>query len=265
MLSGYTLPRTPKGASSLAPAPPWHYIGNCLAVEYEANPEAVKAFLPPGLDYHSPQCAAYFVEWQYASDTGEEFLDPVRSQYHETIFLISAGYEGAACAYCPFIWVDQDVSLMRGFAQGWPKQIGSTWITRAYELPSKAAPAQGPGGKFGATLAVKDRRLVEAVVTLREPATQLPVPNFARAVNVRYFPELAAGRHNRPAVHELVQLKSRDVRISPVWKGEAALCIFDHPYLELPELRPVKVLAGYRFTCALTVDDLTLLRDLKSI
>jgi acetoacetate decarboxylase len=265
MLKGYTAPRTPKGTSSLAPLPPWHYVGTCLAVEYEANPDAVQSFLPPGLDFLSAQCAAYFVEWQYASESGEEFLDPARSQYRETIFLVSASYEGEPCSYCPFIWVDQDVALMRGFAQGWPKQIGSTWITRSYDLPSKATPVVGPGGKFGATLAVKDRRLVEAVVTLQEEGSQLPTPNFARAVNTRHFPELVGGRHHIPAVYELVQLKSRDVQISPVWKGEATLRIFDHPYLELPDLSPTKVIAGYRFLCALTVDDLIFLRDLREV
>lgn len=265
MLKGYSLPRTPKGTSSLAPAPPWHYVGVCLAVEYEADPAAVQSFLPPGLDFHSPRCAAYFVEWQYASDGGEEYLDPARSQYKETIILIAAAHQGQVVAYCPFIWVDQDVSLLRGWAQGWPKQIGSTWITRAYDLPSPAGPVLGPGGRFGATLAVKDRRLAEAVVTLKEQTSQLPFPTFAGAVNTRHFPELAAGKHDQPAVHELVQLKSRDVMISPViWRGEAVMKFFDHPYLELPDLRPVKVLAGYRFSCALTVDDLLLLKDLRS-
>ncbi len=264
MLKGYTAPRTPKGTSSLAPMPPWHYVGICLAVEYEAEAKAVASFLPEGMDFHSSRCAVYFVDWQYASDAGDEYLDPARSQYRETIFLVSAAYQGTPYAYCPFIWVDQDVALMRGFAQGWPKQIGSTWITRSFDLASRAAPVVGPGGRFGATLAVKDRRLAEAVVTLREQTTQLPTPSFAGAVNTRYFPELVAGLHERPAVHELVQLKSRDVQISPIWKGDATLKIFDHPYLELPDLRPLKVIAGYRFTCALTVDDLVLLRDLRA-
>ena len=123
MLKGYTLPRSPKGTSSLAPMPPWHYVGNCLAVEYEADPQAV---------------------------------------------------------------------------------------------------------------------------------------------NTRHFPELVAGLHDLPAVYELVQLKSRDVHVSPIWKGEATLQIFDYPYLELPDIRPTKVIAGYRFSCALTVDDLILLRDLRT-
>ena len=152
---------------------------------------------------------------------------------------------------------------MRGLVQGWPKQIGSTWVTRHYDLPSKATPVLGPGGKFGATLAAKDHRLAEARITLQEQTKSLPNPGFARAVNTRYFPELAAGKHDQPAVHELVQLKSRDVQISPVWKGDASLKIFDHPYIELPDLRPTKVLAGYQFSFALTVDDLVPLKDLK--
>jgi hypothetical protein len=39
---------------------------------------------------------------------------------------------------------------------------------------------------------------------------------------------------------------------------------FDHPCLELPSLRPTAVLAGYRFSFALTVDDLAYLRDLRT-
>jgi acetoacetate decarboxylase len=264
MLKGYTLPRTPRGRSSLAPAPPWYYVGTALAVVFEANREAAAAFLPEGLELDSVRCAAYFVEWQYASERGDEYLDPVRSQYRETIVLLSAKFEGSPVAYCPFIWVDQDVSLMRGLVQGWPKQIGSTWVTRAYDLPSKATPIIGPGGRFGATLSAKDRRLIEAQVTLREPVGALPAPGFARAVNVRYFPELVAGKHNSPAVHELVQLKSRDVQVSTTWKGDAVMRIFDHPYLELPDLRPMAVVAGYRFSFAFTVDELIPLRDLRA-
>jgi acetoacetate decarboxylase len=264
VLHGYTLPRTPRGTSSLVPCPPWHYAGNALAVEFEADREAAAAFLPDGLELHSAQCAAYFIEWQSATDSGEEYLDPARSQYQETILLLSASFEGSPVAYCPLIWVDQDVSLMRGLIQGWPKQIGTTRMTRAYDLPSKAGPVLGPGGRFGATLCAKDRRLLDAQITLREPSQTLPAPGFAKAVNVRYFPELVAGRHDRPAVHELVQLKSRDVHISPIWKGDATLHVYDHPYLELPDLRPKAVLAGYRFSFALTVDDLLPLRDLRT-
>lgn len=263
MIKGYTLPRTPLGTSSLVPMPPWHFAGNVLSVEFETNPKEAAAFLPEGLKLSSSRCTAYFIEWQYASETGEEHLDPIRSQYRETIILLSASFKESMVAYCPFIWVDQDVSLMRGLIQGWPKQIGETWITRAYDLPSKAAPMVGVDGKFGAALSVKGRRLVEAQVTLREQTDSLPSPTFANAVNLRYFPELTKDKHMQPAIHELVQLKSRNVNISPIWKGDASLKIFDHPYIELPSLQPTAVIAGYRFSVAITVDDLLHLSDLR--
>ncbi len=190
MLKGYTAPRTPLGRSSLVQPPPWHYVGTALAVEYDARPEAVAAFLPaplrPGREALAGRCAAYFCDWQFASGEaaagGEpEYLDPVHSQYREFILLLTAEFEGSPCAYCPFIWVDQDASLLRGLIQGWPKQIGSIWMTRTFELASPATPMIGAGGRFGASLAAKDRRLVDARVTLRVESESMPQPNFSRA------------------------------------------------------------------------------------
>ncbi len=263
MIKGYTLPRTPLGKSSLVPKPPWHYVGNVLCIEYEANTDNIASFLPEELELASNQCTAYFIEWQYVSESEEEYLDPATSQYRETIILVSASYNGNTVAYCPFIWVDQDKALMRGLIQGWPKQFGETWITRGYDLSSKASPIVGKGGKFGATLSVGGRRLVEGKVILDEKTDKLPSPTFSGAILTRYFPELVKSKHDKPAVHELVQLKSRDVKISPIWKGVAHLNIFDHPYTELIDLKPTSVIAGYRFSVALTVDNLLYLCDLK--
>ncbi|AKL97316.1 acetoacetate decarboxylase [Clostridium aceticum] len=263
MIKGYTLPRTPKGKSSLVPSPPWHYVGNVLAVEYTADHEKVAAFLPEGLTLASNQCAIYFIEWQYTNDLEEVYLDPVCSQYRETIVLLSASYNDTPVSYCPFIWVDQDKALMRGLIQGWPKQMGETWMTRSYDVDSKASPLLGKGGRFGAALSVGGRRLAETKITLLEESNSLPSPAFASAVNVRYFPELIKDKYDKPSVHQLVQLKSRDVRISSIWKGEASMEIFHHPHTELPDLKPTSVIAGYRFSVALTVDDLIHLYNLK--
>lgn len=264
MIRGYSLPQTPTGLSSLAPRPPWHYAGNCLAVEFEADADAVGSLLPPPLEFADARCCAYFIEWQFATDEGEEILDPVCSQYKESIFLVSGRYRGEDIAFCPFIWVDQDISLMRGLIQGWPKQIGSTWITRAYDIQAKASSQHAVGGRFGASLAAKDRRLASARVTLREPSRSLPRPSFADAVNVRLFPSLSKGLHDRPAIHELVRLKSRDVRVGAILRGDASLELCDHPRMELSLLRPRTVGAGYRFSFALTVDDLETLTDLRT-
>ena len=98
---------------------------------------------------------------------------------------------------------------------------------------------------------------------LVERTDRRPSPGFARGVNVRYFPELQLGKHDRPSVHELVQLKSRNVQFSSIWTGDASLTLFEHPTLELADLRPARVAAGYRFSFAFTVDDVEPLRDLR--
>ena len=46
-------------------------------------------------------------------------------------------------------------------------------------------------------------------------------------------------------------------------KGEAQMRVFEHPYVELQDIGPSQVIAGYYFSFALMVDDLIVLRDLK--
>jgi acetoacetate decarboxylase len=75
-----------------------------LVVDFDATPEAVAALLPPRLEVDPDRpggCAAFFVAWQYASDTGEEWLDPARSQYNELILLVNAVYRGRQVQTCP--------------------------------------------------------------------------------------------------------------------------------------------------------------------
>lgn len=265
MLQGYSIPRTPAGRSSLAPRPPWHYAGECLAVEFQADAGAVAAFLPAGLDAargeRAGRCAIYFCDWQFATDAGLEYLDPAASQYRETILLVACERDGASASFCPYIWVDQDLALMRGLIQGWPKQFGRTGMTRSFDVRSPASPSSSAGGRFAASLSFRDRRVAEAQVTLQGQSQRLPDPGFAATFNVRHFPRLEAGRHDRPAVHELAQLRARDVSIGNPMVGEASLSLFDHPGLELAAFQPLSVGAGFRMTVALTVDDLHVAED----
>jgi len=98
-----------------------------LVVDFAADPAAVQAVLPPRLEpdpKDSGGCTAFFVAWQYASDTGEEYVDPARSQYNEFILLVNALYRGQAVSTCPYIYVDSDVAMARCWIQGWPKKAG---------------------------------------------------------------------------------------------------------------------------------------------
>ena len=90
----------------------------------------------------------------------------------------------------------------------------------------------------------------------------MPSPTFAGSALLRYFPNLTSGMHHEPLINELVQLKSRDVKISQISKGDAMLEFVVSSDHELNDFAPVKVLDGYRFEVALIVDDLKVLEKI---
>jgi acetoacetate decarboxylase len=263
-MKGYSSPRSPDGRASLVPYPPWHYVADFLVLEFWADPGAVAAVLPAGLEPHPDpgRCAAIFADWQSCSDGGDELVDPARSQYREFFVVANAVLDGEEVTTCPYIWVDRDFALARGWIQGFPKKLGSVWITRHFGLDVRADPGVRPGAVFGGTCAANDRRLAEGKVALERVSADGPTHNGPPLVNVRHFARLEAGRHDDPAVHELVRARSRERAISEIWEGTATLELHEAPGEELAALAPVRMGKGFRFTFAYTVDDLETVRDL---
>jgi len=69
MLKGFNYPLTPKGKSTLNPPPPWYYSADFLSIEFWADPAAVAALLPTGLDPDASgngRCTAFFYDWQFS-------------------------------------------------------------------------------------------------------------------------------------------------------------------------------------------------------
>jgi len=282
-LKGFSVPLSPEGRASLTPLPPWHYVGDILAVDFAADPAAVAAVLPPGLapDPQDPGgCVAFFIAWQYASESGEEYLDPVRSQYNELLLLVNGVYGGAGgtaaatpaakhlagqrVQTCPYIYVDKDTSMARGWIQGWPKKFGEVHTTRAYPLASKAGQPAKAGAKFGGTLAANGRRLAETVVELEAISNDAVYLGKRPVVNMRYFPHLAGGGTARPPVWELVRSVMSGVQRTEVWEGPATLAFFPAPDNELDALRPQTVRRGYRYSMAMTIEDLEVLETVEA-
>ena len=168
----------------------------------------------------------------------------MRSQYKEFFVVVNALLDGEAVTTCPYIWVDRDFALVRGWVQGFPKKLGSIHMTRHFPTSSKAGPDLAAGGRFAGTLAANDRRLAFGAVTLERESAEGPTHNDPPLVNVRHFPRLAAGHHDDPAVHELVRARSRDRTISPIWEGSAELELHEAPGEELAALAPVRVGQG---------------------
>jgi acetoacetate decarboxylase len=263
MLKGFSVPLSPAGKSALATLPPWHYSSDCIAIEYWADPVAAAALLPPGLalDKKSDGRAFFwFLDWQFTG-SNDEVTDPARYQYREAFVLIEATFDGKPVTYCPFIFVDNDAALARGWAQGYPKKLGSVYQTRSFSAPSAAAAPLAKGSRFGASVAAHGERLATARIQLEERIAD-PTTVFNRPTTMRrYFPQLVAGRQQKPAVDELTLSLTDNLAIVDVWAGSAELQIPEVRGEDLHPIAPLRVGRGYRLGMAYSVTDLRILKD----
>jgi len=244
-LQGFMLPRSPEGRASIVPAPPWHYSGDVLTIEYRTDPANVAALLPAGVglaDDDPGAVAVIWADWQSCSEGGEELVDPVRSQYKECFVVVRCTHRGETYSRCVYIWVDKDFALARGWYQGYPKKMGSIWMTRPVNV-GRAGPRLQAGGRLGATLAANDRRLAEARLTLEAPSDTAGFVNALPMLHSRWMPAIDPA--SAASLDQLVTMRSLDVEVGPAWTGEPALRLFDAPGDELSALEPVEMIAGY--------------------
>ena len=267
MLKGYTVPLSPRGEANLVSAPPWHCSGDVIALEFWADPAAANAILPPGVKL-DPQSAghilALFVDGQFTAQ-GDEYLEPSRHQYREFYLLVDAIYKHQPVSWTPYCFVDNDSALARGHAQGQPKRLGSVFQTRTFAAPGAAAAPICQGARFGVSASAHGQRLAEGRVTLQREAASPPATLLRPAVNRRYFPRLAAGRHEDPAIDELVMAVHDEVKVVGTWAGDAELAFPPAHGEELRALAPLRMGPGYRFSMSASIGDLKVLEDFTVI
>lgn len=244
-VQGFFYPRTASGASSIIPDPPWFYSGDLLTVEYRTDPARVAELLPEPLEL-APEdpgaVALIWADWQSCSASREELLDPVRAQYKEAFVVVRCSFAGRVFSRCVYIWVDKDFAIARGMHQGYPKKLGSMWQTRPHPF-AQGAPQIGPGGVFGATLAAGDRRLAEAVLTLREVSDTNGFVNSHPMAHHRVYPGIARGSGD--AYAELISSGAAEFAGGQAWTGDVDVRLYESPTEELARLEVQEIIGGY--------------------
>jgi acetoacetate decarboxylase len=245
--TGFLFPRTAGGASSILPPPPWHYSGDLLTVEFRTDPSRVAELLPAPLtlvaDHDDPGAVAMiFADWQSCGADLSELDDPVRAQYKEAFVVVRCMHRGQIYSRCVYIWVDKDYAMVRGHFQGYPKKLGSIWMTRPVTI-GRAGPRVAAGGRFAGTVGANDRRIVNALVTLREPSGTNGFVNGHPMIHSRFMPAIEAD--GRDSYHELVRMSGVDVELGQAWRGDAELELLPSPVEEISRLEVREVLGGY--------------------
>ena len=69
---------------------------------------------------------------------------PRWGQYREAYCVLYGLFEDRKVSRIPYIWVDSELSLVRGHVQGFPKKLGDVFMTRPVALGARRR-AQGGG------------------------------------------------------------------------------------------------------------------------
>ncbi len=245
LLNGFMFPRTASGKSSILPPTPWHYSGTMLTLEYRTDPSAIAELLPEGIDLADDDpgaVAVLWADWQSCSDSFEELMDPVRSQYMEAFVVVRCKYLGNHYSRCVYIWVDRDYAMIRGQHQGYPKKLADIFMTRPITI-GHAGPKLEAGGEFGATLAANGRRLIDAKFEITDTCEGAGFVNGLPMLHSRLMPAIEGDGSD--SLNELVTMSAYRSEIGRSFTGNFDIQLFESPTEELERLQPQELIAGY--------------------
>lgn len=251
-LQGWTQPQSDTGRSAILTPPPWHYSGEIISVDFTADPGVVAALVPPEIDPVGDGSASFvFADWCSASDADPRIRDdPARGQYREAYVVLYGTYDGKPVARVPFIWVDNDLSLVRGLVQGFPKKLGVIAMTRPVEL-GRGGVHKAVGSRFAAHVSALGRRLATVAVDLTDEHEKLFPRGIATPLlHTRMWPSIDG---TAPAVHELSRGSIIDFELGRVFSGPATLELGSSEFEELDRLAPRAVGTGFVHSAAFSV------------
>lgn len=252
-LKGYTLPLTVTGRSSLVDAPPWYYGGDVLHLQFRADKERVRQLIPAPLEMGPTpgEGIVWFTEWVSVSESNPDlaFINPERAVYRECLVLLSCQYKGEPGYLVPYIWVDNDFTLMRGFVQGFPKKLGRIYMTKLHELNPKVG-GKRAGAKVKGICEAHGERIIEGSMEFTRKAQPSEIPPV-KFYLMRHFPSIEDP--DKPAVHELSASIVSDVQVGDVWVGEGQVKFMESAFEEVADLGPLEMLGGFYFSMGLTI------------
>lgn len=264
-LKGFCYPLSPEGKCSLLGNPPWHYGTEYLNIAYRVDPDAVAKWLPEPVELGDHPDVAYvaFSKWWSVWDSDKDLAwkNPERTQYKEAAIWVGCSYKGEQAQMCLPIWVDNDFTMARGWAMGFPKKLGQVSITD-YNPCNPGMPAMGPGAKLTGTVASHGERLIKGTLTIERQISpaDLPAPMGRSLIHLRHFPSIVPGAG--PSVCELVKLGATNKKADPVaWAGSGELEFFPSELEEHMPLAPKEVLGAYWFRNGYTFDGAEILHD----
>ena len=231
-------------------SPPYHYGADYITVYFKSDPERLQYFLPDKLKVSDGSAVAYvsdFVCTVSENDLDSPYIDPAQATYREAAIGIRCSYKGNPGVYYPFMWVDRDWSLVRGWTLGYSKKLADDiHLTRLHRLTPKVS-QYGPGLKLAGYCARHGSRLISLSLEIVRKGTAKDIISSPSVYGWRYFPANAQGQND---VNELVEIQKGNSRFGDeIWFGDARLELGKSPNEELEKIDPIEPMYGvcYQF------------------
>lgn len=239
----FTLPPTKSGKSQIVFEPPWHYGVTYIAAHVKFTEDSANQVLPDFLKTDG-EGWVYIAEFVSPSDNNWDYMyqDPDLVQYMEGAIGLKVEFEGKNYLYYPFMWVDKDWALVRGWIDGYPKKLAKIVMTRLHPLLPKYNRPE-PGLKLGGYVVRGGGVMFRIQVELKEKTES--VPRLGQFLNIRRFPSRG---NNEEDLYEIVSRVRDESVLGEVWRGEAVVELGGYVNDEVNVLKLEKVLRGYYYT-----------------
>ncbi len=240
----WTGPFTKSGKSALVAEGPWTYALDAIAVHATCKRSELEHAVPEGLE-PTGEVYIYFADIISQSPKFPEFnyQAPGLVQYKEVAIFTEVEFEGKSYAYCPFMYVDNDVSLLRGYVAGFPKKMAVIDITKQHPMLEMR--------RRGGTAMRAGYNLVKITVEADEDVDSNPLDSFGSWLLYRISTPMG--------VRELVEIVP-DVEYGHIRRGSGEMEIGGGINDELGFFDGT-VLAGYSFSAILKVSAINVLKQ----
>ncbi|WP_016729673.1 acetoacetate decarboxylase family protein [Saccharolobus islandicus] len=241
--STFSLLTTKSVKSQIVPPPPWIYAIEMIGVKVYFDPGKVLDLIPPPLEIVDGEGFVYVAKIFTVSGNRWEMLyeDPEETKYMEAAVALKVKYNANIYTYFPFMWVDKDLPLIRGWLLGYPKKLAYISMSEFHKLlDGYSGPSSGV--KMGGYALRNGKEIIRMKITLREKVSQSPIP-FGPILQFRRFPAVQDGTD----VYELGQAISSDFRVGEVWQGEGEVILNGSINEALEVLKINKIEGGYYF------------------
>ncbi len=252
-MKGYSHFRTQSGKASVVSAPPYHYGADFITVYFNAEPEKMQKFLPEGLSVGDGSGVAYICDFVCTvSEHDMEALheDPAQCTYKEAAVGIRCSYKGNPGMYYPFMWIDRDWSLVRGWSLGYPKKIADDiHMTKLHKFIPRV-PYYGPGVKISGYCARHGDRMLSVELEIERKGTVKDLASSPSVYALRHFPVSSTGQS---IVNELVEIEKGNAQVGEeIWYGKGNVKFGRSRNEELELIEPVEPTYGLSYQAGFT-------------